>query len=159
MDDDLRKLAEATVACLGPSDEPSTKHHLARAYLRLLEEREEILLKDRGKTREINVLTAENRALRAAWAAVSKAACCDDLRPEVHGDAIVKYIQETMGRAAQAFRGARDAHAWRAAAEATLRDWQAAEDQGNAWDTQDWMDNFDACRRLAVGAAAGDAIK
>lgn len=66
-DDALRKLAERTASDLA-GYETAEAFQLARGVLRLLDERDEILLKDRGKTREINLLTDAERSLRAELA-------------------------------------------------------------------------------------------
>lgn len=43
----------------------------------------------------------------AAWKAIQDAAGCEDLKPEHHGAGIIRYLQETGGKAA---RGLREAH-------------------------------------------------
>jgi hypothetical protein len=47
---------------------------------------------------------------------------------------------------------------WKAAAEATLRDWQTAADEADdgiaGWGVEDWMTNFEARLRLAAPPAS-----
>jgi len=120
-------------------------------------------------TAERDELARWKAATNEAVALLSRAAGCDDLRPHMHGDAILHYLGKTAGRFERAFKDAHEAHAWRAATEAALdaaidpinvcapRDRQRALDGSASCRSSpsDWVDGWDA----AIAAVHADILR
>jgi hypothetical protein len=52
-------------------------------------------------------LRVEVERMKAAWKALSDAAGCEDLRPDHHGEAVLRFVNDTMGQAAKVFEESR----------------------------------------------------
>jgi hypothetical protein len=66
------------------------------------------LVTERNSLRhERDALRAEVERMKDAWKALSDAARCDELRPEHHGKAVIRFVNDTMGQAAKVFEESR----------------------------------------------------
>jgi hypothetical protein len=141
--DDLRELAERVVARGYAHDSGVPVLELARGYLRLLTD---LKLARHGHVSDKS-LDAQRERYERTQAEIELS---DKRWGAVVSDAIDDIDQ---------LRLQRDQFArWKAAAEATLRDWQTAADEAAdgiaGWGVEDWMTNFEAQLRLAAPPAS-----